>query len=152
VLKRTDEKVTHDHGVFLARANDLLAFYRQRLLIPLRWNIEIIALCPDEIDKRSPDHDSVQGSMSWDYWMHADFRMRLRCTLDQELEWVIAHELLEAVLGRFGDFMDRLILAQRSNALRHELFHQNHELRDEVIEWFLDILLADTRPTPRQAI
>ncbi len=73
--------------------------------------------------------------------------MRICCTgYEEKLEWTIAHELLEAILAPYAEFTEGLLVEQRRKSQIQLLNERHQEIRDEVIEWMLAIMLPEKRP------
>lgn len=128
-----------NHRSFRLRAEALLTEWRQTLMIPPRWTFRLRICCPEELPH-------AQGSCSWGYLPNRCFTIKLRCDLtDEELRWVVAHELLEAVLAGYGDFTHELVDEKPITARR--ILHRNHaDIRNELVEWLLRIISGSERP------
>lgn len=130
----------HSHLPALTRAADQLLLLREQLLIPPHWSICLQILCPEQ-------YHYAQGSIGWRYWVNGSFVLRLRCDLtEDELRWIIAHELLEAQLGRYAEFTERFIESAGPQKVQLLLHRQHAQLRDEFIEWTLRVMLNGPRP------
>lgn len=136
----------HDHRALETRVQQLLAFYRKKFLIPPRWRIDVAVCCPDYWEQREGVLPP-SGSMSWEYLANAQYRMRICCTgYEDKLEWTIAHELLEAIMAPYAEFAEGLLVEQRRKSHIQLLNERHQEIRDEVIEWMLAIMLPEKRP------
>ena len=150
------QNIAHDefHDDLLSEVKVLLKKYRDKFLIPPRWRIDIGILCPEDMAKRNPVVDGVMASMSWEFLANAHYRLRVCCNLDREnLEWVVMHELLEAITAPYADFTRNLIDRTPGSVRNKVTLDSRHmDVRDEIIEWILDILAPDKRPDVRQNI
>jgi hypothetical protein len=54
--------------------------------------------------------------------------------------------MLEAILSRYGNFTQGLVNAQHGKGKKSALEENHREIRDEIIEWWLAILIPDERP------
>jgi hypothetical protein len=63
---------------------------------------------------------------------------------DDTVDWLIMHELLEAVSAPYAVFTNQLIQRQRS---KFDLDAQHRLIRDDLIEWMLAIIAPDKRPS-----
>ncbi len=146
----------HDeyHDGFLEEVRALVGTYRQKFLIPPRWQIELAVMCPEEMAHTHYFADGVSASMSWEFLANAHYRMRVRCNLTaQELEWCVMHELLEAITATYCDFT-RDLIDRTPGSVRNKatLDARHRDVRDEIIEWLLDILAPDKRPNTHASI
>lgn len=137
VFDRTDERdaLRHDATLFLEDA-------RRRLLIPPRWVIVVEAVTPEEFPH-------AHGSASWTYLPNANYRLKLRTDLSgEELRWTIYHELLEMIFARYGEFCIEQIESRGDleGCFATYLHEQHGDIRNEVVEWLLQVILGIPRP------
>jgi hypothetical protein len=124
----------------LNRASELLAGYRQKLFVPSLWVIDLKIVCPDEMPY-------AQGSCSWDYLPNNRYTIKLRCDLSEDqLNWVVAHELMEAIDAPYADFSDQFIEQDRSRRMQNHLQKLHGDIRNVRIEWMLRVILGLERP------
>lgn len=124
--------------------------WRKRLFIPARWTIHLSVVCPDEM----PD---AQGCCSWRYLPNAQFRIILSCALSDELaDWVIAHELLEALTSPYAQLYEGALESLDKAGMPFQMLDvlrgQHGDVRNEMIEWLLRILLKRERPEAWDAL
>lgn len=100
-------------------------------------------LCPDEFSQRD-----IEGSMSYEELSNASYRLRFNCAMPDELvEWVVMHELMEAMTAPYADFCTLIMHeAKGSRSARKALQLRHAEIRDEMIEWMLNIIAPNKRP------
>lgn len=122
-----------------------LGHYRAKFLIPPRWNIEVLIMCADE---HTTNDAGAQASMSWEVLCNAQYRLRVWCDIeDEDVEWAVMHELLEAITAPYADLCCGLILETKGSTGRKLAKQERHrEIRDEIVEWMLDILAPEKRP------
>lgn len=136
----------HDHTDIEQKVKSLVAFYRKKLLIPPRWQIDVVVSCP-EFWGRSDGALPPNGSIVWEYLPNRNYRMRICCTLaDDRLEYTVAHELLEALTADYADLVETLLAGERNKRLVETLDERHREIRDEIIEWMLAIIMPEKRP------
>lgn len=130
------------HRVLQQAAQALMRHYRERFMISPLWQIKLEVCCPE----RMPE--GVQGSASWGYLPNRQYVMRLRCDLSaRALDWVIPHELTEMMAAHYGEFCLELIETYVTEPALKERLHREHgDLRNELIEHVLRIMLDRTRP------
>jgi hypothetical protein len=150
-LTGAHEEIHRDLDEQVAR---LLGRYREKFLIPPRWKIDTVILCPDQMAKEHDDNPGVMASMTWEFLPNAHYRLRVRCDLDAtDLEWCIMHELLEALTAPYADLMvDTINALPGSYRTKLHIRDRHHEIRDEIIEWMLDIIAPEKRPNVRPSI
>lgn len=135
---------SHDHSAHLRKYEAILRRMRRKLWIPPRWTIRFEIGCPEQMP-------NAQGYCTWRYLPNAQYRIVLSCNLSDELaEWVIAHELLEALTspyaGLYEQALDLLEAEQIPSKLLNVLREQHGDVRNELIEWILRIVLKRERP------
>lgn len=129
-----------DHDRLKVEWQPEIASARKQLLIPPRWKIDLEIRCPNDMPE-------AQGSMSWDYLPNARYLMRLRCDLDPHTaRYVIAHELMEAIMAPYADFAEGLIAKEKSKRVRDLLIRQHGDIRNEHIEWVIPLITGLHRP------
>lgn len=136
------------HETTHQRIVSLVTFYRKKLLIPPRWNIDVVVLCPEQIDDFY-ENEGIQASIAWQPLEYANYRMRVRCDIEPaSLNWIIMHELLEAITAPYATFTQQFIekVEKRAKANAELLMEQHRSIRDEQIEWLLSIIAGDKRP------
>jgi hypothetical protein len=86
--------------------------------------------------------------MSWSYLPNAQYYLSIRCDVPSYLmEWIIAHELYEAIMAPYAELVEEHIEKLPGKAAKH-LTHTRHgDVRNEIIEWILPLILGYTRPT-----
>lgn len=132
---------TYKHVEVLRAARRYLKKWRKRLWIPANWDIELHIFCHTE------DTDGHLGSCDWGYRPNAHFAIQLRCDLsDAELEWVLVHELLEAMLSEYGDFCINLFDRAESEPWRDQVDRDHRRIRDALIEHFLHAFFGKHSP------
>jgi hypothetical protein len=132
--------VAIDHENVLRIVQETLTQLREKFLIPARWRISIYIKCPNEMPQ-------ALGSMSWSYLPNAQYFLSLRCDIPTYLiEWIIAHELLEAMMAPYADLAENHIEKISSKSLKGILHTQHGDVRNEIIEWVLPLILGYTRP------
>jgi len=128
------------HALVREDAGKTLARLRTRLMIPPHWSITLVVACPEDLPREN-------GRCTWDCGPNHSYQIAIRCNLSPELqEWVLAHELMEAMLSGYGDFAFNLIDGVRNTPLRKHLEVQHGDTRDEYIEWMLRVILHRDRP------
>lgn len=140
-LKRSVQHEEHHEDV-LARAQIILAQHRIRLHIDPTWQVQLRVVC---------EHDmpNAYAMCRWSYLPNKTYLIQIRCDLSSdEMPWAIAHELLEALLAKYADFVETNLLGNitRNQALKDELTRQHSLLRDEAIEHLLIVLFGSERP------
>jgi hypothetical protein len=131
----------HDHQVRLAALMPELASLRTLLKVPERWSVDLELRCPEDM----PD---AYGRLHYDYLPNSQFQILLHCSLDEaEARYVLAHELLEAVLAEYGEFCLEQIEARSPKQLTTYLAVRHIHLRNELIEWLLPLILGTPRPS-----
>lgn len=117
-------------------AHRLLKKWRKKLWIPQHWDIELFIFCPPK--DPADDLDGVLGICDWGYRPNAHFVIRLRCNLDKdEMEWVLVHELLEALFSDYGEFCLPFYIESDDVQWRERMDRDHHRIRDAVIEHLL---------------
>jgi hypothetical protein len=141
---------THNHEQLAEDVANIVTEFREILLIPPRWKFDIQILCEEQMAlayNLKADEEPPQASMWWEYIPNARYRLRIRCDLhSKSLRWIVAHEMLEAILSRYGNFTQGLVNAQHGKGKKSALEENHREIRDEIIEWWLAILIPDERP------
>jgi hypothetical protein len=130
-----------DHEQVRREAVEILERMREKFMIPPRWKVEVEIKCPDKMPE-------ALGSMSWSYLPNAHYFLSLRCDVPSHLlEWIIAHELYEAIMAPYAELAEEHIEKLPSKTAKH-LTHTRHgDVRNEIIEWILPLILGYTRPT-----
>jgi hypothetical protein len=138
-------QLADSHDAQYQRLARCVAQYRKKLLIPPRWQIDVAVLCPDEMTDYYGE-EGIQASLAWQPLEYANYRMRMSCEVPEDtVDWLIMHELLEAVSAPYAVFANELIQHQRRN--KSELDAQHRLIRDDLIEWMLAIIAPDKRPS-----
>jgi hypothetical protein len=121
-------------------ASEILDRLRLKFMIPPRWRIDLEITCPR-------DMPNALGSMGWEYLPNASYFLRLRCDTPEEMmEWIIAHELLEALMAPYANLTVEEINRSGNKELC-DLKHVMHgDIRNEIIESLLPVILGYPRP------
>jgi hypothetical protein len=137
-------QLADNHDLFRQRLARRVSHYRKKLLIPPRWQIDVKVLCPEEMEEHYGE-EGIQASIAWQPFEYANYRMRMSCEVpDDTVDWLIMHELLEAVSAPYAVFTNQLIEKQRG---KFDLDSQHRIIRDDMIEWMLAIIAPDKRPS-----
>lgn len=129
-----------DHTNIQANAETIVAQVLHDWLFPPRTRIVVEIICCH--DTRGND---FYGAIAWSYLPYMDFVLRLRCDFGDRLEWLIRHELAEAMLAEYADLFD-VAMGNKKNPL---LTEQHQRVRDSFIEWFLAIIAPQHMPPSR---
>lgn len=129
-----------DHSSVYKEAVTVFQHLRTRLMIPPAWSIKLEIVCPEDM----PD---AHGCLTWKLAHYGSFRLAISCELTSEqIEWIIAHELLEALLASYGDFADDMIDGLSIKSVRKLMRERHEDVRDQVIEHMLRVLFGKERP------
>lgn len=144
MLLAVDLDLAHDHSTRQKLYNRFLRKYRKLLWIPPRWTITFEIRCPEQMP-------AAQGFCTWRYLPNAQFKIVLSCALSDDLaEWVIAHELLEALTANYAQFCEQSFEYLEKEQIPEQVLlllrEQHGDVRNEMIEWLLRILLKRERP------
>lgn len=100
-----------------------------------------MVLTPDEMD-------DALGRCSWGYLPNAEFRIRMRADLtSEELDWTMAHELMEALFAPYAEYVENHVFDKISNKGALKLLVRQHAgIRDAIIEHLLAVMIGHKRP------
>jgi hypothetical protein len=123
------------------QAKSSLDKWRKKLLIPPHWQVDLLVLPPEEME-------NTLGRCSWGYLPNAEFRIRMRSDMTlEELEWTMAHELMEALLSPYAAFVEDHVFEQTANKGALKLLVRQHAgIRDAFIEHMLATIIGHKRP------
>jgi hypothetical protein len=117
-----------DHEQVRLNAEETLGRLRERFMIPPRWRIHLEIKCPDKMPEAS-------GSMSWSYLPNAHYFLSLRCDVPAHLlEWIIAHELFEAIMAPYAELVQEHIERIPGKTAQRLLHNRHGDIRNEIIE------------------
>jgi hypothetical protein len=137
-------QIADSHDAMYQRILRQVGHYRKKFLVPPRWQIDVAVLCPNEMESYYGE-EGIQASIAWQPLEYANYRMRMSCEVpDDTVDWLIMHELLEAVSAPYAVFTNQLIQRQRS---KFDLDARHRLIRDDLIEWMLAIIAPDKRPS-----
>jgi hypothetical protein len=129
-----------DHTQIQIDAESIVTNVLREWLFPPRTRVTVEVLCKH--DTRARD---FYGAIAWSYLPYQDFVLRLRCDFGDRLEWLIRHELAEAMLAEYADLFDQA-LDHKRNAI---IVEQHQRVRDAFIEWFLAVVAPQHMPPSR---
>lgn len=128
--------MNHSHDQLQARAEAEVHKVLKEWFFPDYASVVVKVLCADDTEA-----EEFYGAIQWGYLPNQVYIIKIRCDTEDQLPWLVRHELLEAMLAEYAEFVDTL------DDGKQPIIHEWHQLiRDRFIERMLHILNPQFAP------
>jgi hypothetical protein len=129
----------NDHEALKQRADALVTQLLHAWQFSPMTQVAVQVLCCEDTEAAN-----FYGAIRWGYLPYEQFVLRVRCDTAKQIEHLVRHELLEAVLAEYAEFTEE-VMGKKTSPLAD---WQHRTIRDRVIERLLAIIAPEFRPPP----